>query len=113
LAVPFSKALEGSKSYNITETQEGPNLPQNLHLISLFPKTGKVFNKVTLKIVQKHSEERGLLNRSQFDFCAHHSMTLQCMGLIDHVTLNFNMSMAAVFLILKKSLNNMAPQLAT
>jgi hypothetical protein len=52
---------------------------------------GKLFKKVIIKIVQKHIEERGLLNASQFGFCAHHS--------VDHVILNFNnnMSMAAVF----------------
>jgi hypothetical protein len=62
--------------------------------------TGKVFEKVILKIFQKHIEERGLLNASQFGFRARHSTTLQCMRLTDHVTLNFNnkMSTAAVFL---------------
>jgi hypothetical protein len=28
--------------------------------------TGKLFEKVFLKIVQRHTEERGLLNASQF-----------------------------------------------
>jgi hypothetical protein len=67
---------------------------------------GKLFKKAILKIVQRHIEERGLLNASQFGFHACHSMTLQCMRLVDHVTLNFhnNMSMAAVFLDIEKSL---------
>jgi hypothetical protein len=36
---------------------------------------------------------------------ADHSMTLQCMRLADHITLNFNnnMSMAAVFLDIEKA----------
>jgi hypothetical protein len=67
--------------------------------------TGKLFEKVILKILQKHIEERGLLNASQFGFRARHSMRVQCMRLADHVTLNFNneMSMAAVFLDTEKA----------
>jgi hypothetical protein len=42
------------------------------------------------KVVQKHVGERGPLNASQFGFRESHSMTLQCMRLTDHVTLNFN-----------------------
>jgi hypothetical protein len=61
--------------------------------------------KVILNIVQRHIEEGGLLNGSQFDFCACQSTALQCMGLMDHVTLNDNknMSMAEVFLDIKKA----------
>jgi hypothetical protein len=46
-----------------------------------------------------------LLNASQFGFCANYSMTLQCIGLTDHVTLYFNnnMSTAAVFLDIEKA----------
>jgi hypothetical protein len=52
-----------------------------------------------------YTEERGLFNSSQFGFHAHHSITLQCMKLMGHVTLNFNnnMSMAAVFLDTEKA----------
>jgi hypothetical protein len=51
-----------------------------------------------------HTEERGLLNASQFGFRARHSTTIQCMRLTDHVTSNFNnnMSTAAVFLDTEK-----------
>jgi hypothetical protein len=72
--------------------------------------TGKLFGEVVLKIVQRHTEERGLLYASQFGFHARHSKTLQCMRLTDDVTLNFNnnMSRAAVFL----DIENMAPWLA-
>jgi hypothetical protein len=61
--------------------------------------TGKLFEKVILKIVQRYIEEKCLLNASQFGFCACHSTTFQCMRPTDHLTLNFsnNMSMAAVF----------------
>jgi hypothetical protein len=79
--------------------------PQNLRPISLLPTTGKMFEKVILKFVQKHIEERGLLNANQFGFRARHSTTLQFMRLTDHVTLNFNnkMSTAAVFLDIEKA----------
>jgi hypothetical protein len=36
----------------------------------------KLFEKVILKLLQKHIEEKGLLNASQFDFCARHNTTL-------------------------------------
>jgi hypothetical protein len=68
-------------------------------------KTGKLFEKVILKIFQRHIEERVLLNASHFGFRAHHRTTLQCMRLTDHVTLNFNnnMSTAAVFFDIEKT----------
>jgi hypothetical protein len=56
-----------------------PKFPQNLSPISLLPSMDKVFVKVILEIVKIHIGERNLLNASQFDFRAHHSMTLQCM----------------------------------
>jgi hypothetical protein len=70
--------------------------------------TGKLFKKVTQNIVQKHIEERGLLNVSQFGFRARHSTTLQCMRLTDYVTLNLNnnMSTAAVFLDIERAFDN-------
>jgi hypothetical protein len=49
-----------------------------------------LFEKVILKIVQRHVEDKGLLNASQFGFRALHNTKLQCMGLTDHPTLNFN-----------------------
>jgi retron-type reverse transcriptase len=72
---------------------------------SLLSTTGKIFQKVILNIVQKHIEERGLLNAIQFGFRARHSTTLQCMRLTDHVTHNFNnkMSTAAVFTDIEKA----------
>jgi hypothetical protein len=78
--------------------------PQNLRSISLLSTTGKLLEKVILKTVQRHVEERGLLNVSQFGFRARHSTTLQCVRHTDHVTPNFNnnMSTAAVFLDIEK-----------
>jgi hypothetical protein len=78
--------------------------------------TGKLFERVILKIVQRYMEERDLLNGSQFGFRAYHSMALQCMRLTDHVTLNFknNMSTTAVFLDIESTFDTtcMAPWLA-
>jgi hypothetical protein len=67
--------------------------------------TGKLFEKVTLKIFQRRIEKRGLPNVSQFGFRALHSTTLQYMRLMDHITLNFNnLSAAAAFLDIEKAL---------
>jgi hypothetical protein len=63
--------------------------------ISLRYTTGKIFQKVILRTIQRHIEKWGLLNASQFGFGALHSRTLQCMRLSDHLTLNFNNSMCA------------------
>jgi hypothetical protein len=54
-------------------------------------------------MVQRHIEEKDLLNASQFCFPARHRTTLQCMRLTNHVTLNFNNNIcsAAVFLDIK------------
>jgi hypothetical protein len=71
-----------------------PKSPQNLRPISLLSTIGKLFEKVILKIVQRH-EERGL-NANQFGIRAHHSTTLQYMRLTEHVTLNFNNNMSTV-----------------
>jgi hypothetical protein len=67
--------------------------------------TGKLFEKVIQKIVQRHSENKGLLNASQFGFRACHSITWQYKRITDHITLNFNnkMSTAAVFLDIEKA----------
>jgi hypothetical protein len=94
-----------AKIHNITETRKDPKFPQNLRPISLQSTTGKLFEKVILKILPKHIDERGLLNASQYGFRAGHSTTLQCTRLTDHVTLNFNnkMSTAAVFLDIEKA----------
>jgi hypothetical protein len=80
-----------------------PKFSQNLSPISLLPLTSQVFEEAILEIVKRHIGERNLLNASQFGFHACHSITLQCMRLVDHVTLNFNnnMSTAAVFLDIK------------
>jgi hypothetical protein len=82
-----------------------PKFSQNLRPISLLSTTGKPFEKIILKIVHRHIEERNLLNASKFGFHARHSTTLQCMWLTYHVTFNFNnnKSMSAVFFDIEKA----------
>jgi hypothetical protein len=59
------------------------------------------------KIAQRHIEERGLLDASQFGVRARYSTTPQCMRLMDHITLNLNnnMSTAVVFMDIEKAFN--------
>jgi hypothetical protein len=75
----------------------------NLRQISLSSTTGKLFEKVIIKIAKRHIGTKGLLNAGQFGFRARHSTTLQCMRLTDHVTLNFSKSTAAIFLDIEKA----------
>jgi hypothetical protein len=84
---------------------KGLKFTQNPYTISLLPTTDKLFEKFIPKIFQRHPEDEGLLNASQFGFRARHSKTSQCKRLTDHVTLNFNnkISTAAVFLDIEKA----------
>jgi hypothetical protein len=94
----FSKDL--GKVITLPKQGKDPKFPQDLCPIRLLSTIGKLFEKVIVKIVERHTAERGLLS-----FHARHSTTLQCMRLTDHVTLNFdnNMSTVAVFLDIEKS----------
>jgi hypothetical protein len=101
----FPNPWKEAKIITLPKPGKDPKSPQNFRRISLLPPTGKLFEKVILKFVQKHTVEKGLHNASQFSFRARHSTTLQCMRLTDHVTLNFNnkMSTDAVFLDIEKA----------
>jgi hypothetical protein len=105
-AVSFSQSWKEAKIITLPKTGKDPKFLQNLRSISLLPTAGKLFEKAILKLLQKHIEEEGLLNASQFSFRVRHSTTLQLMRLTDHVTLNFNnkMSTVAVFLDMEKPL---------
>jgi hypothetical protein len=69
--------------------------------------SGHTSQKVSLKVVQRNTEKRNLLNASKFGFYACHNMTLPCMRPVDHLTLNYNnkMSMTSVFLDIQKAFN--------
>jgi hypothetical protein len=97
--------LEGSKIITLHKPGKEPNFPQHLSPIILLSTIGKLFETVILKIVQKHIEERDLLNASQFGFRVRDCTTLQCMRLTAHVTLNVNnnMSTAEVLLDIEKA----------
>jgi hypothetical protein len=101
----FPNPWKKAKIITLPKPGKHPKFLQNLRPISLLPTTGKLFEKVILKFVQKHTVEKGLHNASQFGFRARHSRTLQCMRLTDHVTVNFNnkMSTHAVFLDIEKA----------
>jgi hypothetical protein len=75
-AVTFSKSLEGNKIITLPKHGKDPKFPQNLGPTSFLSTTGKLFEKVIMKLFQKHIEERGLLNASQFGFRARYSKTL-------------------------------------
>jgi hypothetical protein len=101
----FPSSWKEQKMITLPNPGKDSKFPQNLRPIILLPTTGKLFEKVILKIVQRHIEDKGLLNMSQFGFSARHSTILQCMRLTDHVTLNFNnkMSTTAVLLDIEKA----------
>jgi hypothetical protein len=95
----FPKSCKDTKVITLAKPSTDPKFTPNLRPISLLSTTGKLFENVILKIVQRHIEKRGLLNARQFGFRARQSTTLQCMSVTDHVTLNFNndVSTAVVF----------------
>jgi hypothetical protein len=101
----FRKPWKEAKVITLPKPSKDPKLPQNLHLFHLLSTTAKLLEKGILNIVQRHIEERGLLNAGQFGFHACHSMTLKCMRLTDHITLNFNnnVSTVAIFLDTEKA----------
>jgi hypothetical protein len=101
----FSAPWKEAKIVTLMKRGKDSKFPQNLCPISLLPITGKIYEKLILRTIQKHIEERNLLSASQFGFRADHRTALQSMTLADHVTLNFNnnMSTAAVFLNIEKA----------
>jgi hypothetical protein len=50
---------------------------------------GELSDKMDIRTNQRRTEERNLLNASQFGFRAHHSTTFRCIGPTDHVTPKF------------------------
>jgi hypothetical protein len=108
-AFSFPKSWNEAKIITLLKPGKDPKLPQNLRSIRILYTTGKLFEKVIIKILQRHIDERNLRNANQFEFRANHSTTLQCMMLRGHITLNFNnkMSTAAVFLDIEKAFDTL------
>jgi hypothetical protein len=102
----FRKSMKEPKTITLPKFFKYPKFLHNLRSISLLSTTTKLLQKVMLKTVQRHTDERYLLNASQFGFLALRNTTLQCMRVIDHATLNFNnnMSTPEVFFDIDKSL---------
>jgi hypothetical protein len=103
----LSDTVERSKNHNSAETKQRPKFSPKLRPISLLSTIGRLTENLILRTIQKHTEETNLLNESQFGFLADRSMTLQCMRLVDHITINFNNNIltAAVFLDIEKAFN--------
>jgi hypothetical protein len=101
----FPNAWKEAKIITLPKPGKDPKFPQNLRPINLLSTTGKLFEKVIQRIVQRHLVTNNLLNASQFGFLARHNTTMRCMRLMDHITMNFNnnMSTAAVFLDIEKA----------
>jgi hypothetical protein len=60
-AVALHKSFEGSKLITLPKPGKDLKFPQNLRPISLLFMAGKLLEKVILKILQKHIEDRRLL----------------------------------------------------
>jgi hypothetical protein len=61
-SVALSIVLEGSKVTALPKPGKDLKVPQNMRSISLLPTTGKLFEKVILRIIQSHIEGNNLLN---------------------------------------------------
>jgi hypothetical protein len=61
----FPNHWKEAKTITLPKPAKDPKFPQNLLPISLLSTTGKLFEKVILKILQKHIDEKDLLNASQ------------------------------------------------
>jgi hypothetical protein len=64
----FPKSWKEAKVITLPKPGKDPKFPQNLRPISLLSTTGKLFEKVILKIVQRHTEETCLMQVS-LDSC--------------------------------------------
>jgi hypothetical protein len=60
----FPVSWKEAKAITVPKPGKDSKFPQNLRPISLLSTTGKLFEKAILKVVQRHLEERDLLNAS-------------------------------------------------
>jgi hypothetical protein len=97
----LKKKKRSKKNYNPAKFQQGPKfMCSYLHV-----HYKKTFWEDNFKNIPKSHWGKNFLNASQFGSWAHHSAALQCMRLIDVVTLHFNsnMLMAVVFSDIKNA----------
>jgi hypothetical protein len=84
-----------------------PQFSHSLRPISLLSTTSKLFEKVTVEIVQRRIQEGNVLNAVQFGFLARHSMILHCILLMDRLTRSFSdaddISTTMIFLDIEKA----------
>jgi hypothetical protein len=101
----FPKSWKEAKIITLPKPGRDPKFPQNLRPIGVLSTKGNLFEKVILKISESILSKEALLKASQFGFRASEHRTLQCMRLIDYVTLIFNNTIptAAVFLDIEKA----------
>ena len=64
----FPEPWKVAKLITLPKPGRDPKFPQNLRPISLLSTTGKLFEKIIYNIIQKHIDDRNLLNASSLDF---------------------------------------------
>jgi hypothetical protein len=72
----FPTPWKEAKVIALPKLGKDQKFPQHLRPISLLSTTGKFFKKVILKLIQRHIENRKLLNANRFGFRARYSTTL-------------------------------------
>jgi hypothetical protein len=81
LALSLPCTLDGSESHNSVKTWQRSKIsPKLSSAISPLYITGKLFQKLILRTIQKHNEESSLLYAIQLGFRADHSKTLNVYG---------------------------------
>jgi hypothetical protein len=101
---PFGTSWKEAKLITLPKPGRDPKLAQNICSFGLMSTTGKLFDKVILKIFKWHIKGKCLLNASKFVFRERHRTSLQCMGPTGHVTHNFNkISMVPVILDIEET----------
>jgi hypothetical protein len=101
----FLAPWKEAKFIILPELGKDTKFPQNLGQINFLSTTGKLFEKLILRKIQRQIEKKNLLEASQVGFTAYDSTTFEIMRLTDHATLHFNnMSTATVFWTSRKPL---------
>jgi hypothetical protein len=64
----FPASWQEAKIITVPKPSKDPKFPQNVCPISLLSSMDKLFEKLIIRTIQKHTEERNLLTTSQFGF---------------------------------------------